>query len=68
MCNVKSVFQIRSVMILIRALKFATLQKKNMYGKFVWAECMGGICVTSKRNRHCRRSQNHAYPRAMVVP
>ena len=21
------------------------------------ADCMGGICVTSKRNRHCHRSQ-----------
>ena len=25
--------------------------------KLVWADCMGGICVTSKRNRHRRRSQ-----------
>ena len=43
------------------ALKFATLQKKNApipphtYASMV--DCMGGICVTSKRNRHCHRSQ-----------
>ena len=44
-----------------KALKFATLQKKmapipppylSFYGRLY-----GGICVTSKRNRHCRRSQ-----------